>query len=877
MATADRPAAEVPEHSLTFGILGPMEVRGEGGDRESYTPRAAKLRVVLAALLVRANEVVSVESLIDELWRDDPPRTATTTLQVYISQLRKLLHSAAPSHGREALLTRQPGYLLRLAPGRLDLTAFEELHERGRQALEQGDFAAAADLQRRAVALWRGPLLSDTPHGPLLEAAAVRLGEAGVAALEQRIRADLHLGRHRELIAELQSVAAEHPLREEFHGHLMLALFRAGRQAEALQAFARLRRTLVDELAIEPGPPLQRLHQRILAGDRELFAASPAPVRAAAPRPVTALPAALPDFTGRIAQLAHVEGLLREAPAGTCVALAGKPGVGKTALAVEAAHRVADAFPDGSLFLDLEPLAGRPLSAPEALARLLRRAGVRVAEDDGPEELQDAFGRLLAGRRMLLVLDNATSEAQLRPLLPATDGSTALVTGRRLPAGLGGVRAVVLDALEPEESRRLFEATAGAGQAADAGAVAEIAELCGHLPLAVRVAAGRLGARPHWSAASLAARLRDEGARLGELRVGDLDVRAALLAAYADATADEQRAFRLLALAPTGPFGLPTAAALLGRSEGQTGHLVEGLVDGRLLEAAGEGRYAFHELLRMLALERLAAEEQAADVRAATLRMCEAYAAAAESADARLTRGPGAGEDPRAWFARELPALVKAVRTAYDAGLWAQTTRLAGAVSGYLESHAAWAEWETTHTLALDAARQAGDRAGQARMARSLGDLAWQHRRLPVARDFYGRAREAAEAAGDRQEYARALVGLAELDVDRGELSSAAALLEPALAAVAAPAHARARFDVLRALGLLALESAGPAEAGRHFGQCLEVAVELEDRRLEGYARRSLRMTDSLRASSRPEPPHHLEVRPGIWRLRTPEPLALPV
>ncbi|WP_187438741.1 BTAD domain-containing putative transcriptional regulator [Streptomyces sp. sk2.1] len=226
---------------------------------------------MLATLLVRANEIVSVDGLIDELWGENPPRTATTTLQVYVSQLRKLLHEADAEFGRDALVTRPPGYELRIDPAQLDLTVFEELHGRGREVMERQDYRAAADLQRQALGLWRGPLLSDTPHGPLLDATAVRLAEVRTAALEQCIRAELHLGRHRELIGELQSVVAELPLREEFHAHLMVALYRSGRQADALQVFGRLRRGLVDELAIEPGRSLQALHQRILVGDPSLL------------------------------------------------------------------------------------------------------------------------------------------------------------------------------------------------------------------------------------------------------------------------------------------------------------------------------------------------------------------------------------------------------------------------------------------------------------------------------------------------------------------------------------------------------------------------------------------------------------------------------
>ncbi|MDG4864981.1 AfsR/SARP family transcriptional regulator, partial [Streptomyces sp. T-3] len=268
---------------MRFKVLGPLEVETETAAR-SVTPRATKVRVVLASLLVQPNQVVSADALIDELWGERPPRTAVTTLHVYVSQLRKLLHDAQPEYGREALLTRSPGYLLQVADGRLDLVHFEELHRDGREALAHGDHAAAAELQRRALALWRGPLLCDIPHGSRLNGTAVRMNELRIAALEQRARAELALSRHQELLGELHALTAEFPLHEEFHAHLMLALYRNGRQADALRTFAKLRRALVDELAVEPGRRLQHLHRRILTGDPALLRPVPGrPERASAP------------------------------------------------------------------------------------------------------------------------------------------------------------------------------------------------------------------------------------------------------------------------------------------------------------------------------------------------------------------------------------------------------------------------------------------------------------------------------------------------------------------------------------------------------------------------------------------------------------------
>jgi DNA-binding SARP family transcriptional activator len=248
-----------------------LNVVAPGLGEDLATPRAPKIRAVLGALLIRSNEVVSVNTLIDELWHDDPPRTALPTLQVYVSQLRKLLHRADPATGRARVTTRSPGYLLRLEPGQLDLAEFEDLHARSGAAMRRQDYEAAAELQHQALRLWRGSLLCDTPHGAILGSAAVRLAELRIAALERRIRADLCLGRHHDLVGELQELAADFPTREEIHAHLMVALYRTGRRADALRAFERLRRTLSEELDIDPGHPLQRLRQRIRTGDAALL------------------------------------------------------------------------------------------------------------------------------------------------------------------------------------------------------------------------------------------------------------------------------------------------------------------------------------------------------------------------------------------------------------------------------------------------------------------------------------------------------------------------------------------------------------------------------------------------------------------------------
>lgn len=802
--------------AVRFGILGPLEVTGGA-------PAAAKLRGVLGTLLVRANEVVSVDSLIDELWPDAPPRTAPTTLQVYVSHLRKALRAADPHHGRETLVTRRPGYLARVTPDELDSTAFLALSRRGHRALHEGDFAAAADLQRRALALWRGPLLSDIPHGPLLEGAAVRMDEARTTALDERVRAELHLGMHRELVPELHELAAEYPLREEFHTHLMVALYRCGRQAEALRVFTLLRQTLVDELGIEPGPESRRLQRLILAGDPDL--ARPAPAAPTARRnggEDRALPRPDPSFAGRTDELAALDRLLRAASGGGdgVIAVTGMPGVGKTALAVEAAHRAADAFPGGLRLLD-------------------GRAG-------GPPP------RPAPARGTLLLVDGVATEAEVRPLLPL--GYTLLLTARRLPAGLPGLRTVLLGPWRPEETRRLAGLFGAHGarreDAPTAEEAAEIAALCGRLPLAVRAAAAQLAARPHWTPATLLSRLRAEEGRLDALRCGDLDVRTRLRAAYEDCDDGRRRTFRLLSLLPPGPFGAARAAAALGVHEARALAALDDLADDRLLEADRD-TWRLPELLRLLAAERLAEEEDPQTVRAAVRRVCLAHAR--DAADPRRT----ADTDPAT------PA--RLARSAYDAGLWELTVRLTDGLARCARPDAV-AE-EASYALALDAARRCADRPAEARMLRRLAELAWRYRRFARARTLLGRALERARSCGDTEETGQALVGLAELLLDGGATGEAADLLEPVLVA---PGITRARFEAARVRALVALAQEGPEAARTWFGTCLALADALDEPALRMYARRSLRALDTDGGAGFGA----VEVRPGLWRIHQGGPFA---
>ncbi|AJE80631.1 Putative regulatory protein AfsR-like protein [Streptomyces albus] len=852
---------------MRFQVLGPLAVRAAEPGRSTLTPRAAKLRVVLATLLVRRGEIVSVAGLIDELWGDRPPRTAKTTLQVYVSQLRKRLFGGAPGTG--TLETRMPGYLLQVDPEQLDLSAFESLHARGREAMEDRDWDRAADRQRRALALWRGPLLSDTPHGALLGTAATRLAELRTSALEQRIRAELHQGRHHDLVGELQGLTAEFPLREEFHAHLMVALYRTGRQAEALRAFAALRRTLVEELAIEPGRALQELHRRILAADETLLGPPEAPVvltEAPQTAPGTA-PVRLPDrvadelpppeplFTGRTAALDAL-GAELAAGAGGCVLVTGGPGTGKTALALAAAH--AAGFPDGRVLVECGA-EGAPRDEAPLLTEVLRRCGATGTLPEHGAELAALLRTLTAGRRLLFVLDGADRAELILPVCAAAPGSVVLATSRRSPAGVEG-RTLRLGELDPAEARELLLAARRAqqgpeasGGAPDPAVLDRIVRRCGALPGALRAAAGLLPLHPHWDADRLAERLRAEDTRLGLLRRGSARFARSLESAYG--TAADPAGFRLLGLLPPGPFTVPAAAALFGSGPGAAEDrlgalLAEGLLTTVPAAAPGGARFRLPEALRLLALERLRAEDEAPVLRAATGRLCDHLSA-------RLAAAYRGGGPERAAH----PDLVRLLERAHDLGLWAPVVRLAEALTPSFEEQADWGPWREGHTRALDAARRAGDRRAEARLRRSLGDLAWQRRGHTAARAHYAAALALARGVPDAEETGRCLAGLAELSLDAGGFTEAARLLDLALAA--SGDGGRGRYEARRVGALLALDRGRPEAAERHFAECLRLAAALGEPRLEAYARRCL-----AGVRDAPGSPGGLELRPGVWRLR---------
>jgi DNA-binding SARP family transcriptional activator len=571
---------------------------------------------------MRRNEVVRISELVTELWGEDAPPSALPTVQTYIYKLRKLLREDEGRSAKGALLTRPPGYLLATEDDNVDLCRFARLAEHGRAAMIQGDPARATALLSDALSLWRGAALADVTTGDLLSGHVTRLEAGRVEALELRIAADLALGRHQALISELKVLTTNHPMHEGFHAKLMLALQRCSRRFEALQVYQRLRRTLLDELSLEPSELLRELHRALLGAESSL---SPAfahaePIAAAStggPAPPVAVPAQLPresrHFWGRRSALERVARVLVTPPSRTAarvVAVTGMPGVGKTALAVRAAHQIADHFPDGQLYVDLRGSARHPLPLHDALGELLLSCGVpRDRLPVSADERSSLFRTLSARRRMLIVLDDAVSAAQVGPLLPGSASCGVIVTTRAHP--LPGAHAVQLEVLTVEEGVELLGQVLGrerlAQQLPDAR---RIVGTCGGLPLAVQAAAARLAAMPGISLAELADRLADVRTQLDELRLGDCDVPARYDSSYRRLRDWERSAFRLLSLMRTTEFSVTEVASLLGCDQGRARTLLERLVEHHLLrvewhQARNDLRYGFHRLVRAFARQRL--------------------------------------------------------------------------------------------------------------------------------------------------------------------------------------------------------------------------------------------------------------------------------
>jgi DNA-binding SARP family transcriptional activator len=806
---------------MRFRLLGPVEVRAGEDWRGIGAP---KWRSVLAALLIHPGQIVSADTLIGELWRDEPPARAANLVSIYVLRLRRLMDDP----DGHLLVTRAPGYLLRVAGDDTDALLFEAMVRDGRRAFAAGDPEGAARRLTEALGLWYGRPLADVPPTPLVEAEAERLSELRLGADELRITAELALGGHDQAVAELRRLLADHPLREGLWLLLMRALDGAGRHAEALEAYGQARDAISGQLGVDPGAELRQLHADLLAKDTAPAGvitagvlnppAEPAPeprqarsTKRAASGPAQ-LPADIADFTGRDEQVKRLSDLLSgigasgDPGAVRIAVVAGSGGLGKTSLAVHAAHRVRRRFPDGQLYVDLLGATAAPLLPGDVLARFLRDLGVDGRDIPVDEDERAArYRTTLARRRMLVVLDNARDAAQVRPLLPGSASSAVLVTTRSRMPDLASTKLVDLNVLDDDEALKLFVKVVGEERAAaEPEATAELLDACAGLPLAIRICAARLVTRSGWTIRAMAGRLTDEHRRLDEMRAGDLAVRASFEVSFTSLppSTDKQGidpalAFRLLGLWQGPSISSAAAAALFGVPEYSAEDALEVLVDTHLLESVATDRYRFHDLLRVYAAERaeadlLAAERDAALTRLLTWYMRTADAAATAVLPQRYNiplEQPDAdpppldfatGEEALAWYDGERTNLVAATRQAAASGRHEIAWRLPAPLFIIFNSRGNWADCIATHRIALDSARQAGNRHGEAWVLNNLGDA------LGVTRDAEGashleRSLAIRHEVGDRIGEAQAANNLADTYQWLGRTEDALDLLRRAL------------------------------------------------------------------------------------------------
>ncbi|WP_329619475.1 NB-ARC domain-containing protein [Streptomyces sp. NBC_01255] len=930
---------------MRFRLLGPLEVVGPGGPA---LITAERQRIVLAVLLLESNRIVPMGHLVDAVWGVSPPPTARAQIQICVSIVRA---SMAKVGLPDVIQTRSPGYLAEVGDDELDLHVFERVASAGRTAAEAGRFDEAASAFESALGLWRGSSCFDggTPS-MALQAPAARLDEQRLAVVEQWADARLALGLHQQLVARLIDLVMQNPLRERLRAQLMVALSRSGRQAEALEVYRRGRRELIDELGIEPGEELRRLQEAILAGRLDCpppVSAPPAPravpavpaAPAAPPEPVPAptpaaptaavtgveppavprlLPGAIADFSGRDDLLASLKATLEDATetsyALRIVSITGKGGVGKTTLAVHLGHSLAKRFPDGQMFVKLRGPSAQPILPTRILERFLRSLGIPgSAVPSTIEERAELFRNLVADRRMLIVLDDAIDEEQVRWLLPGSSNCPVLITSRSRLAGLEGASAVQIDVFTTEQALQLLSRILGAERIhSELSGALQLIQLCGNLALALRIVAARLAARPHWPLSKMVARLRDERQRLDELTHGGVGVRAGLAMAYQSLPADAQRLFRRLSMLEAAEFSSWVAAPLLDVAVAEAEDTLEFLVDAQLVDVevvkGHRPRYRLHDLVRVYSQECLAEHESTAERSVVLGRVLSTWLLLVEEAHRRAYGGDHTlihGEaprlaldqsvvdrelaDPLGWFEDERASLITAVRQAAGSGLDELCWDLALTLVTLFEMYGYFDDWRTTHEIALEVTRHHDNRRGQAAMLYSLGTLHMFEYKLDEARRRLGLGCELFRQVGDvhgtalalrnlafvdriqgrldeaMEGYEQALVMLSEVNdstaeahvlsnmaqihLDRGLIAEGKQTMAAGLAAVERSGNRRVRAQILVRLGEAHLQIDEVTEAEYVFTRALETVRAVGDPVGECYALRGLAIVRSRQGS----------------------------
>lgn len=829
---------------VEFRILGELEVRVDGAPVDiGY----ARLRSALAILLVEANNVVSADQIAHRLWADSMPDKARDTVSSYVYRLRRLLADVPDV----AIETRPGGYVLAIDPSTVDLQRFRRLI---------GDARAAADeralaLYDEAFGLWRGTALA-TVDGAWLTAVRDRLHAERFAAELDHADLRLALGQHAELVAGLAVAAADHPFDERIAAQLMMALYRSGRAADALEHYRRTRQNLSDQIGTEPGSELRELHQRMLATDPTLLlpaAGASGPTIARVPRQ---LPAPPHVFVGRDAEFAALTGDWAARTTGSTLlisAISGLGGIGKTWLALRWAHEMADRFPDGQLFVNLRGFdpAAPPMSPATAVRGFLDALGVPAG--DIPVDLDAQVGlyrSLLADRRMLVVLDNARDAAQVVPLLPGSPTCTVLVTSRSQLYGLvsaHGARPTALDTLSDTESRDLFDRLVGrARTAAEPAATAELVAVCAGLPLAVGIIAARATTQPDIPLAHLAGEMRDPVTRLDGFDTGDLtaDMRAVFGCSFRALDDTTSGLLGLLSLAPGPDIGLTAVAALAAVSPTTARALLRRLVSAHLVTQVPGDRYRMHDLTRRYAMEQAESGLPATDRVAAEHRLVDFYLHTAYAGERLLypQRGlmqldpPAPGCEPLApadldaamtWFDTEYACVMAAIQLAVEREWHGAVWRFGWALDGFRYRrglvHDSLAGWR----VAIEAARRLGDPAVEARAQRLLGMAYFRVAMMDEATAHLRQALALDESTGDRNGQAATHHNLGLVLDSLGDVAGA---LD----------HSEQALELYRILGNQALEADALAAAGWLYAQLARYteAIERCEQALQRYQAR---------------------------------------
>jgi DNA-binding SARP family transcriptional activator/predicted negative regulator of RcsB-dependent stress response len=804
-----------------FRVLGSLTVTIDGAPAALDRPR---LRLLLALLVADAGRVVSVSSLVDGLWGERAPRDAERTVRTYVSVLRKAL-------GDAPIVTRPPGYLLRTGPDTIDAGRFERLAAAGQRALAAGRPAAAAGSLTAALALWRGEAYAEFTEAASLRAEAARLDRVRLVAVQDRIEADLAAGGSAELVAELEELVAAHPGHERLWGQLMTALYRAGRQAEALETYRRARDGLIEQAGVEPTPALTEIHGRILDQDPGLRAGSWARAGAGFPTRPAQLPPALRAFTGRERELAELDAMLPAAgvvpAAPAVVAVSGTAGVGKTALVLRWAHRVADRFPAGQLYVNLRGYdpAGTATTATTAVRGFLDALGVAGERIPAGLDGQVALYRsMLAGRRVLVLLDNARDAAQVRPLLPGTVTAAVVVTSRDQLVPLvaaDGAQPVPLDVLSDAEAEELFALRLGTARVtAEPAAVRELVSGCARLPLALAVVAARAATRPGEALATLAAELAD--ARLDALDAGDAttDTRSVFSWSYRALSPGAARLFRLLGLHTGADISLPAAASLAGVPAAAAGPLLAELVRASLLTAVAPDRWECHDLLRAYAAELTQRTDSGPARRGAGDRLSDHYLHTAHAAARLFNPGgvairlplpaPAPGSTPadlpdhrRAgeWLDTEHQALMAVAGQAERNGAHTRLWQLGWSLAIHLDRRGRWDDLVTIWTGVLAAGDAFDDPGARAYAHRTLGYINTIRDRPDEARGHLEQALDGFAAAGDTPAQARTRLSVADLEQSQGRPAEAIAHAEQAVLLYRAAERPDGEAAALNSLG----------------------------------------------------------------------------